>query len=544
MSVSRSAGHLLAECLVANGVSLTFGVPGESFLPVLDGIAAQGDRLRFIATRHEAGAGNMAVAIAKLTQSAGICFVSRGPGATHASIAVHTAQQDSAPMILFIGQIARADRDRDAFQEVDYARFFGGMAKLVMQIDDADRLPELVARAFAVAESGRPGPVVVVIPEDMLADETSVAALTATKPHAVAPSSDTMATVATALKAAKKPLAIIGRMGWNAQAVADFAAFAERHGLPVATAFRAKDCFDNNHPCYAGELGLGPNPALASRAREADLVLAIGLRLDENTMSGYSLLASPSPKQTVIHVAPSPDVLSLVYQPAHAIIADTRAFNAALNALGALGVNWHAESASASASHAAWTARVEVAEGVNLSHGFTWMTGALPDDAILTNGAGNFAAWLHRYHRHRRFGTQLAPISGAMGFGVPAAVAAALSAPEKTVVCVAGDGDFLMSGQELATAAAYDANLIVIVVDNQAYGTIRMHQEREYPGRVSGTALTSPDFAAYGTAFGFPAWTVSTTDEFAPAFAAAQAAGRGVLHVKTSVNEILPGRRL
>jgi acetolactate synthase I/II/III large subunit len=395
-----------------------------------------------------------------------------------------------------------------------------------------------------VAESGRPGPVIVVIPEDMLADETGATALAATRPHAVAPSSDTMATVAAALKAAKKPLVIVGRMGWNTQAVADFTAFAERHGLPVATAFRAKDCFDNNHLVYAGELGLGPNPALATRAREADLVLAIGLRLDENTMSGYSLLAPPGPKQTVIHIAPSPDVLSLVYQPAHAIIADTPAFNEALNALGDLGVNWHDEVQTASASHADWTARVDVGEGVNLSHAFTWMTKTLPADAILTNGAGNFAAWLHRYHRHRRLGTQLAPISGAMGFGVPAAVAAALYAPEKTVVCVAGDGDFLMSGQELATAAAYGANLIVIVVDNQAYGTIRMHQEREYPGRVSGTQLASPDFAAYGAAFGFPSWTVSTTDEFAPAFEAARAAGRGVLHVKTSVNEILPGRRL
>jgi acetolactate synthase-1/2/3 large subunit len=546
-SHQRLGGHLLVEALIAQGVDTAFGVPGESYLAVLDGFHEHRDRIRFIACRQEGGAAFMAEAQGKLSGRPGICFVTRGPGATNASIGLHTAFQDSTPMILFIGQVASDQRDREAFQELDYRQMFGpgtlGFAKWVGEVHDANRLPEYVARAFHTAMQGRPGPVVLVLPEDMLTQQTAAPVLPRVEPAQAWPAPGAVQQARTLLLQAQRPFVIVGGSGWDAEACRALQRFAEAWQLPVGCAFRFQDTFDNRHPLYAGDVGIGINPKLAARIREADLVLAIGARLGEMTTGGYTLLEVPRPRQKLIHVHAGPEELGRVYAADVLLQASMHNAAKALESLGAPAeLPWRAWT---EAAHADYEANLQptpvepldMAEVVRIAE-------RLAPDAIYTNGAGNYSGWLHRFHRypglqhHGR--TQLAPTSGAMGYGVPAAVAASLLQPERTVINLAGDGDFLMTGQELATATAYGARrLISIVVDNGAYGTIRMHQEREYPARVSGTELSNPDFAALARSYGWRADTLARSAEFEPAFAAALEAGRPtLLHLKLPTDVI------
>ena len=538
----RPAGHALVEALVAQGVDTVFGVPGESYLAVLDGFHEHRDRIRFIACRQEGGAAFMADAQGKLTGRPGICFVTRGPGATNASIGVHTAFQDSTPMILFVGQVASDQRDREAFQELDYRQMFGpgtlGMAKWVGEIHSADRVPEYVARAFHTALQGRPGPVVLVLPEDMLTVPTTAPVLPRVRPAVAWPAPGPLRDVRRLLLEAERPLVIAGGSGWDAESAAALQRFAEQWQLPVACGFRFQDTFDNHHPQYAGDVGIGINPKLAARVRDADLVLALGLRLGEMTTGGYTLLQAPRPAQRLIHVHPGAEELGRVYA---ADLMLQAAVSCAARALEALSppaeLRWGDWTRAANADYAA-NHEAPAVEPLDLAVVMKTIQRLVPADTVYANGAGNFSGWVHRYVRyaglqhHGR--TQLAPTSGAMGYGLPAAVAAALLQPERTVVHVAGDGDFLMTGQELATATGHGAKrLVSVVVDNGSYGTIRMHQERDYPGRVSGSDLCNPDFAALARAYGWQAEGVERTAEFEPAFARLLAGGRpGLLHLK------------
>ena len=534
---SRLAGHALVEALIAQGVDTAFGVPGESYLAVLDGFHEHRERIRFIACRQEGGAAFMAEAQGKLTGRPGICFVTRGPGATNASIGLHTAFQDSTPMILFIGQVASDTRDREAFQEVDYRQMFGpgtlGMAKWVGEVHDADRLPEYVARAFHTALQGRPGPVVLALPEDMLTTPTAAAVLPRAEPALAWPEPGALAALREMLAAAERPFVIVGGGGWDAAACAALERFVEAWKLPVGCAFRFQDLLDNRHPNYAGDVGIGINPKLAARVRDADLVLAIGPRLGEMTTGGYRLLDAPRPKQKLVHIHAGAEELGSVYAADLLLQSSMRCAAPALEGLTAPGkIAWAAQTRAARADYEANLAPSPLDAGVSaLDMGLVVQTLARvldergAENAVLTNGAGNYSGWLHRHYRYpglRHGGrTQLAPTSGAMGYGLPAAVAAALLQPGRTVVNLAGDGDFLMTGQELATASAYGAKLISIVVDNGTYGTIRMHQEREYPGRVSGSDLFNPDFAMLARAYGWASALVTATDAFEPALRAA-----------------------
>ena len=545
-TLPRLAGHVLVEALIEQGVSTAFGVPGESYLAVLDGFHEHREKIRFIACRQEGGAAFMAEAQGKLTGRPGICFVTRGPGATNASIGLHTAFQDSTPMILFIGQVASVQRDREAFQELDYRQVFGpgtlGFAKWVGEVHDADRLPEYVARAFHTAMQGRPGPVVLVLPEDMLATLTQAPVLPRAEPALAWPAPGALREVRTLLLAAQQPFVIVGGSGWDARAVDAMQRFAEGWNLPVGCAFRFQDLFDNRHANYAGDVGIGINPKLARRIEEADLILAVGPRLGEMTTGGYTLLQVPRPKQKLIHIHAGAEELGRVY---HADLMLQSAMACAAKALETLAppptLPWAEWTGSAHADYEANQVAQSV-EPMDMAVLVKTIQRLAPTDSVLTNGAGNYSGWLHRYYRYpglQHVGrTQLAPTSGAMGYGVPAAIAAALLEPDRTVINIAGDGDFLMTGQELATATGYGAGtgvgkLISIVIDNGTYGTIRMHQEREYPGRVSGSDLFNPDFAALALAYGWRAERVSNTAQFEPAFAAALAAGKPTLiHVK------------
>jgi acetolactate synthase I/II/III large subunit len=546
MAADRPAGHLLVEALIAQGVSTVFGVPGESYLAVLDGFHEHRDAIRFIACRQEGGAAFMAEAQGKLTGRPGICFVTRGPGATNASIGLHTAFQDSTPMILFIGQVASDQRDREAFQELDYAQVFGpgtlGFAKWVGEVHDPARLPEYLARAFHVAMQGRPGPVVLVLPEDMLAAMTTAAVLPRVEPAHAWPAPGALRGVRELLLASQRPFVIVGGSGWDAAACDAMQRFAEGWQLPVGCAFRRQDLFDNRHANYAGDVGIGINPKLAQRIREADLVIAVGARLGEMTTGGYTLLEAPRPKQKLIHLHAGAEELGRVYA-ADLMLQTSMA--CAAKALETLApppeLPWSAWTTSAHADYGANFERVPVAP-LDMAEVVEVLQRLAPASSVLTNGAGNYSGWLHRFYRYpglQHAGrTQLAPTSGAMGYGVPAAIAASLLYPDRTVINVAGDGDFLMTGQELATATGHGAGrgagkLIVIVVDNGSYGTIRMHQEREYPGRVSGSDLFNPDFAALARAHGWAARFVDATAQFEPACAAALAAERPTLiHLK------------
>jgi acetolactate synthase-1/2/3 large subunit len=527
-------------------------VPGESYLDVLD--ALHDSNIRFVINRQEGGAAFMADAYGKLTGKPGICFVTRGPGATNASIGVHTAYQDSTPMILFIGQVGTDFMDREAFQEIDYRRMYGQMAKWVAQIDRADRIPEYIARAFQVATSGRPGPVVLALPEDMLIAKAEVADTRRYQPVQASPSSAQIATLRAMLKDAKKPLLLLGGGTWTDEACADVQKFAEANALPVACAFRFQDLLDNDHPHYAGDVGIGINPKLAARVKEADVLIAFGPRLGEMTTSGYSLLNSPVPQQRLVHIHPDPQELGSVYQ-AELMIAggapETAKMLAAMEPVDASA--WRHTVEEARAELRAWQQQPPIFKDgsapLDLWQLVQDLQAALPHDTIITNGAGNYATWAHRYWHYGAMRTQLAPTSGAMGYGVPAGVAAKIIDPARTVVTFAGDGEFMMTGQELATAVQYRAGLILIVFNNNMFGTIRMHQEREYPGRVSGTGLHNPDFAALAQAYGGHGEVVEKTADFAPALQRAAAFARkqnlpAVIELRYDGNLITPGATL
>ena len=548
MSINRPAGHALVEALIAQGVHTTFGVPGESYLAVLDGLHEHRDKIRFIACRQEGGAAFMAEAQGKLSGRPGICFVTRGPGATNAGIGLHTAFQDSTPMILFVGQVASDQRDREAFQEVDYRQMFGpgtlGMAKWVAEVQSADRLPEYVARAFHTALQGRPGPVVLSLPEDMLTQPTAAAVLPRAVPAQAWPAPGGLRDLRSMLLAARRPFLIAGGSGWDAEAAAALQRFAENWQLPVGCGFRFQDTFDNGHPLYAGDVGIGINPKLAARVREADLVIALGVRLGEMTTGGYTLLQAPRPAQKLVHVHAGPEELGRVYAADLMLQASMACAAKALETLAApTSLPWAEWAAGAHADYEA-NHDAPAVQPLDLAVVMKTVQRLAPADTVYTNGAGNYSGWLHRYVRYHGLQhhgrTQLACTSGAMGYGVPAAVAAALLYPQRTVVNVAGDGDFLMTGQELATATGYGARkLISLVIDNGSYGTIRMHQEREYPGRVSGSDLFNPDFAALARAYGWQAHFVDRTAGFEPAFAAALEAGKPTLiHLKLDTDVI------
>jgi acetolactate synthase I/II/III large subunit len=519
--VSRHGGKVLVDQLVVHGADTVFSVPGESFLALLDGL--YDSPLRLITCRHEAGASNMADAYGKLTGRPGIAVVTRGPGATHASVGVHTAFQDSTPLILLVGQVASDQEEREAFQEVDYRRMFGPMAKWVAQIDRVDRIPEYVARAFSTACAGRPGPVVLALPEDMLATEVDVQdaePFHVLQPH---PGPEQIESLRGLLERAERPFVLLGGAAWTPRAAQDIRAFVEANELPAGAAFRRQDAIDNDSPSYVGDVGIGINPKLATRVRDADLLLAIGPRLGEMTTSGYTLID----KQTLVHVHPGAEELGRVYRPALPILSGMEQFAAAVRHL-RVEPRWSESTRAARAEYEAWQQPEPMPGTLDLGVCIAHLRERVPD-AIVTNGAGNFSAWVHRFWRYHDYPTQLAPTSGAMGYGVPAAVAAKLVRPKRTVICFAGDGDFLMSGQELATAFQYDLPFVVLLVNNGMYGTIRMHQERNYPGRVVGTELVNPDFAAYARAFGAHGETVTETSQFAEALERALAAGRPAL---------------
>jgi acetolactate synthase-1/2/3 large subunit len=544
-ATSRTGAEVLIDQLVIHGVRHLFCVPGESYIAALDALH---DRpIAVTVCRQEGGAAMMAEAAGKASGRPGICFVTRGPGATNAAAGLHVARQDSTPLILFVGQIARDMREREAFQELDYRAVFGSIAKWVTEIDDPARIPELVSRAFYTATSGRPGPVVIALPEDMLSESVDTADAPAFEPVETAPGADAMAKLRALLLAAERPLLLAGGSRWSEEGSAALQDFAARFGLPVATTFRRTHLVDPLHPCYAGELGNGPNPKLVARAKEADLIVLIGGRLGELPSQRYTVLDIPAPRQTFVHVHPGAEELGRVYRPHLAIHAAPSEFARALRDLDAPnGSPWGDWTRAAHAEFLAWTDTSTAVPGaVNLGEIVVGLRDTLPADAVICNGAGNFSLWVHRFHRYRRYGTQLAPASGSMGYGLPAAVAMKRLAPERTVVCFAGDGDFLMTGQEFATAVQYELPIVVIVVDNGMYGTIRMHQEREYPGRVVGTGLKNPDFAAYARAFGGFGVTVEKTADFAEAFEAAQKSGKpAIIHLKVDPEAITPATTL
>jgi acetolactate synthase-1/2/3 large subunit len=527
MGELRTGGQVLVDALKGHGVDMVFAVPGESYLAVLDALHDASNRIKLITCRQEGGAAYMAEAYGKLTGKPGICMVTRGPGATNASVGLHTAFQDSTPMILFIGQVARDQEEREAFQEVDFRRMFGPLTKWTAQIEDARRIPEIVSQAFHRAMNGRPGPVAIALPEDMLTDKVDVPDAGHYVVARGAPSAGQMNALRDRLAQAKRPLAILGGGGWDAQAAGDFAAFATAMNIPVGTSFRCHDLIDNDHPCYAGDVGIGLNPKLAERVKNADLLLVVGARLGEMTTSGYTLLEVPVPKQALVHVHASPEELGRVYQTVLPINAGMAEFAAMAKALAPVDHGaWDKETAAAHADYLAWQQHAPNPGDVQMGDIIAWLRDRLPADAILTNGAGNYAGWMHRFYRFRKFRTYLGPTNGSMGYGVPSAVAAKLVHPERIVVSFNGDGCFMMNGQELATAVQHQANVIFLVINNGMYGTIRMHQEREYPARVSGTDLKNPDFAALARAYGAHGETVVKTEEFAPAFERCLKAGK------------------
>ncbi|MPZ56579.1 MAG: thiamine pyrophosphate-binding protein [Rhizobiales bacterium] len=538
---ARTGGEILVDQLLVHGVRHAFCVPGESYLAALD---AFHDRpVTLTVCRQEGGAAMMAEAVGKVTGRPGICFVTRGPGATNASAGIHIAKQDSTPLIMFVGQVGLHMREREAFQELDFRAVFGSMAKWVTEIDQPERIPELVSRAFYTATNGRPGPVVVALPEDMLTERVAVDDAPPFMPVESWPGQNDMAQLQKLLWAAERPIMLLGGSRWSEAACASVMRFAERFALPVATTFRRAHLFDALHPCYAGDLGIGPNPKLLARIKAADVVVLVGGRLGELPSQSYTLFEIPGPRQTFVHVHPGPEELGRVYRPHLAIQAAPTGFAAALEGLQPPSdIRWRNDAATAHIEWRAWTDQATPQPGsVNLGEILVWLRENLPADAYLCNGAGNFAAWIHRFYRFRKFGTQVAPTSGSMGYGLPAAVAMKRLHPDRIVVCVAGDGDLLMNGQEFATAVQYDLPIITVLFDNGMYGTIRMHQEREYPERVVATTLRNPDFTAYAQAFGGFGVTVEKTADFPAAFKAAQASGKPALvHLKVDPQGITP----
>jgi acetolactate synthase-1/2/3 large subunit len=538
----RTGGQILVGQLVSHGVKHVFCVPGESFLAVLDALVDV--NIEVTVCRQEGGAAMMADAHGKLTGQPGICMVTRGPGASNALAGIHIAKQDSTPIIVFVGQIERGMREREAFQEMDYRAVFGQAAKWATEIDDPARIPEILSRAFHVATSGRPGPVVIALPEDMLVELATVPDAPHYEAIDSAPSIGQMADLAKRLSQAKAPVAILGGARWNATAVKQFVEFAERFKLPVAVSFRRQMLFPANSPCFIGDVGIGLNPELLKRVQDADLVLLVGGRMSEMPSQAYTLFDIPVPKQTLVHVHPDSGELGRVYRAAVAINTSPIAFAAELSSLATPSATpWAAGTAAMHQSYLNWSDPVPIKTPGALQMGgvMAYLESKLPADAIMTNGAGNFATWLHRFHRFTQFGTQLAPTSGSMGYGLPAAVGAKRVAPDKLVVCFAGDGCFMMHGQEFATAVQYNLPLVVVIVDNGMYGTIRMHQEKHYPGRISATQLKNPDFSAYARAFGGHGERVEKTEEFGPAFERAVASGLpAIIHCLIDPEAITP----
>jgi len=541
----RTGGRLIVDQLLVHGVADVFCVPGESYLAVLD--ALHDADVRITVCRQEGGAAMAAEAVGKLTGRPGICMVTRGPGATNAAHGIHIAMQDSTPLIMFVGQIETGMREREAFQELDYRAAFGGIAKWATEIDDPARIPELVSRAFHVATSGRPGPVVIALPEDMLTAQAAAADAPPFRQIETHPGLTSMAELQKRLWAAERPIVLVGGSRWSEAAVSRLIRFAERFDLPVATAFRRQSLFPATHPNYGGDAGLGITPALSAALKEADLVLCVGSRLSEASSQGYTLFDIPGDGRRLIHVHPDPSELNRVYATALPINASPEAFTAALEGVQPPNaIRWSGWTRALNERAAAHGEQPTKSPGaLQMSEVVIWLRKHLPEDAIVTNGAGNYAIWVHRFHHFRRYGTQLSPTSGSMGYGVPAAIAAKRLHPERMVVSFAGDGCFLMNGQEFATAVQYDLPIVVVIVDNGMYGTIRMHQEREYPGRVSATTLKNPDFAAYARAFGGHGETVRRTEEFADAFLRCEASGKpAIIHCIVDGEAITPATTL
>jgi acetolactate synthase-1/2/3 large subunit len=546
MSIERTAARILVDQLVLQGVDRVFCVPGESFLAVLDALH-DSPEIELVTCRHEGGAAMMAEAYGKLTGRPGVLFCSRGPGATNASSGLHVAFQDSTPMLMFIGQNPRDVMTREAFQEIDYRRMFGTQAKAVLQLDDAARTAEYVTRAFQLALSGRPGPVVIPLPEDMLTDKTaSMNGRRAVAPQS-GPTAAAVAEVRAALSQATRPVVMLGGSGWGTEAVSAFRRFAEESDLPVTASFRRQDLIDNLSPSYIGEIGLGVNPKLAETVKNADLLLVIGARLGEIGTNGYTIMETPCPVQRLIHVYSGADEIGHVYQPEIGIVSNPAAFALALAADGPVKGGWGSHRERARADYVAWTAPRSSPGSIQMCEIMAWLDHNLPADTIYTNGAGNFTVWLHRFHRYRQFGTQVAPICGSMGYGIPAALAAKFARPDATVICVAGDGDFQMTCAELATASAHRLKIRILILNNGMLGTIRMHQERHYPSRVSGTDLSAgnPDFTAFAKAYGAYGERVERTQDFAAAFARADAHdGPSVLEIMIDPEALTPAASL
>ncbi len=544
--MTRSGARVLVDQLRIHGVDTVFCVPGESYLAALDALADVREAIRLVVCRHEGGAANMAEAYGKLAGRPGVCFVTRAPGATNAAIGMHTAFQDSTPVVLLIGQVARATLEREAFQEVDYRRMYGQLTKWTAEVGDPARIPELVSRAFHLAVSGRPGPIALALPEDVLGEECDVPDAEPYKVVQAHPGAESLEAMRSLLAAAERPFMIVGGGGWSAQAAADVLAFADAAGIPIGASFRCQDYVDNRARVYAGDIGLGVNPRLARRVEEADVLLAVGARLGEATTSSYTLVDIPRPRQRLVHVHPGADELGRVYHADVPINSGLPQFAAAARRLPPVdGSRWAAWAAAARADYEEWIRPQPSPGALNLSEVVLWLRDRLQPDAILTNGAGNFSVWAHRFSQFSRYPTQLGPTSGAMGYGVPAAVAAKLLHPDRDVVCFSGDGDFLMTGQELATAVQYGADVVLLVVNNGMYGTIRMHQERQFPGRPYGTDLVNPDFAAYARAFGAYGEAVERTEDFPEAFERALTAGTpSVLELRVDPEALVPGRTL
>ena len=536
----RSGGQVLVDQLRIHGVDTVFCVPGESYLTVIDALHDAQNEIKTVACRQEGGATNMAEAYGKLTGKPGVAMVTRGPGACNGSIGVHTAMQDSTPMVIFIGQVARDQEYREAFQEVDYHKFYGAICKEVVQIDSADRVPELVSQAFHVAASGRPGPVAVSIPEDMQRDMVDVGdarPFQTVRPE-VGPKA--MGAFRGHLASADRPLMILGGAGWSEQACSDIKAFAEANVIPVAASFRCQDLFDNMHKNYAGELGTSASPKLAQRVKDADLLIVVGSRLGEMTSGGYSLVNLPVPQQKLVHIYMDSSEMGRIYEPDLAIVGSMESFAAAARdmepvACGKWG-DWMRQ------AHQDYLDNLEPSlemSGVDMHEVMNILNAKLPDDAIITNDAGNFSGWAQRFYRYRGFRTQLGPTSGAMGYGIPAAISARLVRPGTPVVCFVGDGGAMMSGQEVATAMQYGSDPIILVINNNSYGTIRMHQERDYPDRALATTLVNPDFAKWAESFGGYGAVVERTEDFESIFDAAMSAGRiSVIEIRVDLETI------
>ena len=523
----RSGGHILADQLKIQGVERVFCLPGESFLELLDGLYEHQDSIQVITTRHEGGAANMAEASAKLTGRPGVCLVTRGPGATNASIGIHTAFQDSTPVILLIGQVGRSMVDREAFQEIDFRRMYGQLAKWVAQIESASRIPEYISRAFHLTLAGRPGPVVLALPEDMLREKACVEDGKPAHPIQAAPSPQAMEKFRGHLERADSPMLIVGGATWTADAIAQITAFVEANQLPVAASFRSQDCFDNRHSQYIGDVGIAISPYLEERVKTSDLLIVAGPRLGEITTSAYTLLNVPNPAQKLIHIHPGVEELGRVFYPTLAINASMPEFAAALSlVLPVDSSRWQAKISIARESYMQHIVPTVVPGSVNFGEIVAYLSKVLPEDAIITNGAGNYTVWVHRFFQHKLFRTLIAPSNGAMGYGVPAAIGAKLAVPERIVVSFNGDGCFQIFGQELGTAIQYEAAVIFIVVNNGMLGTIRMHQERHHPTRVIATDLKNPDFAALAQAYGAYGERIHQTEAFPAAFERAKASGK------------------